>query len=98
MEYKLRRQQQEKKKKKQMQRDFVNGAGGMGSGGGYADMGNNNGTVQAKEFNFDQPGDQQNDFARSVANSVGGVTKKSEIEKARPSTEQEEQLQLEVSF
>ena len=87
-----------------MQRDFENhtgmGGGGGASSGGYNDISNNNGgSVQAREFTFDQ----ESDFAKSVANSVGGVstnqtTPKSELEKARPSTQQEEQLQLEVSI
>ena len=92
VEYKLRRQQQEKKKKKQQQKDFTNG-----NGAGYNDMSNNSsgGATKTKEFNFEQ----ENDFQASVANSVGGVsmTPKSEIEKARPNNQQEEQLQLEVN-
>lgn len=87
VEYKLRRQQQEKKKKKQAQRDFVNASNDQP----YGDLSNNN--VQAKEINF------ESEFAKSVANSVGAptvATPKSELEKARPANEQEEQLQLEV--
>ena len=86
VEYKLLRQQQEKKKKKQAQRDFVNASNEQP----YGDLSNNN--VQAKEINF------ESEFAKSVANSVGTpTTPKSELEKARPANEQEEQLQLEVN-